>query len=188
MSRTLRRLIPSPAMIVALVALVMSLGGSAYALMITGRSIKNNSVTGKDLRHNTVIGKDIRKRSLRGHDLRANSVGGGAIKESALERYWAVVEQNGGRNRGEGLAAVDPTVRLSDGLYRVTFDRDVRDCSYQATIGSPDHVVPVKDSQVTVSRDPNNFNAVRVRTATGPIMASGTNTAADRPFQLAVSC
>ncbi len=49
MSRSIRRLIPSPAMIVAIVALVMSLGGSAYALVITGKSIRNNTVTGKDI-------------------------------------------------------------------------------------------------------------------------------------------
>ena len=74
MPRTLRRLLPSPAMVVALIALVLSLGGSAYALVITGASIRNNTVTGKD----------IRKHSLRGHDLRANSVGGGAVKETSL--------------------------------------------------------------------------------------------------------
>ena len=61
-------------MVVALIALVLSLGGSAYALVITGASIRNNTVTGKD----------IRKHSLRGHDLRANSVGGGAVKETSL--------------------------------------------------------------------------------------------------------
>jgi len=74
MSESLRRLIPSPAMIVAIVALVMSLGGSAYALVITGKSIRNNTVTGKD----------IRTHSLRGQDIRADSVGGGAIRESTL--------------------------------------------------------------------------------------------------------
>ena len=50
MPRTLRRLLPSPAMVVALIALVMSLGGSAYALVITGKTIRNNTVTGKDIR------------------------------------------------------------------------------------------------------------------------------------------
>ena len=40
MSRRFRRLIPSPAMIVALVALVISLGSSAYALTeITSQQI-----------------------------------------------------------------------------------------------------------------------------------------------------
>jgi hypothetical protein len=66
MSRTLRRLIPSPAMIVALVALVVSLGSSGYAQRfvpaITGGDIANNSVTGADIRNTSLTRKDIRKR------------------------------------------------------------------------------------------------------------------------------
>ena len=93
MSRTLRRLIPSPAMIVALVALVMSLGGLAYAtlmngdstLPIPGESIQNNSVASKEIKNNSVTGKDVRTRSLRGRDIHRNSVGGRAIKERSLK-------------------------------------------------------------------------------------------------------
>src|SRR5215204_3842015 len=72
--RHIRRFLPSPAMVVAVTALVMSLGGSAYALVITGKSIKNGTVTTKD----------IRNRSLTGNDMRKDSVGGGAVKESSL--------------------------------------------------------------------------------------------------------
>ena len=186
MSRNMRRLIPSPAMLVAIVALVMSLGGSAYALVITGKSIRNNSVTGKD----------IRKHSLRGHDLRRDTVGGDAIRESALGAvpvaglainavglsHWAVVNNDGVLVRGRGQAAGDPAGRTSTGIYHVIFDRDVRSCSYQATIGSPGTGVPVFDSQVSVSAHPDNVNAVRIRTA------NGANAVADRAFHLAVIC
>jgi hypothetical protein len=113
MFRSLRQLIPSPAMIVALVALVMSLGGSAYATLMAGESsppipgeeiknnsvtgeeiknnsvtskeIKNNSVTSKEIHNNSVTGKDVRRRSLRGRDLHKNSVGWRAIKERSLK-------------------------------------------------------------------------------------------------------
>jgi hypothetical protein len=208
MSRTLHRLIPSPAMIVALVALVMSLGGSAYALMITGRSIKNNSVTGKDIRHNTVIGKDIRKRSLRGHDLRANSVGGGAVRESALEtvpsasglEFWAVVRENGELESGPDMVAGNPpsavltsagnpptTKRESTGNYVVTFDHNVSNCSYQATIGSPDSSYPLPLGEIIVAR--SGTNALKVRTAKLELSTAGLKaTEADRPFQIAVIC
>ena len=50
MVRRVRRFMPSPAMVVALTALVTSLGGSAYALVVTGKTIRNNSVTGFDIR------------------------------------------------------------------------------------------------------------------------------------------
>ncbi len=42
----LKEAMPSPSMIVAIVALVAALGGSAYAAsQITGKDIKNNSIT-----------------------------------------------------------------------------------------------------------------------------------------------
>jgi len=72
--RHLRRFMPSPAMVVALTALVMSLGGSAYALVVTGKTIRNNSVTGFD----------IRQRSLTGNDVKRDKIGGGSVKESTL--------------------------------------------------------------------------------------------------------
>ena len=64
--RRIRRLLPSPAMVVAVVALVMSLGGSAYALVITGKSIKNGTVTTKDIRNHSLTGTDMRKNKIGG--------------------------------------------------------------------------------------------------------------------------
>ena len=64
----LRRFLPSPAMLVAVTALVLSLGGSAYALVVTGKTIRNNSVTNAD----------IRQRTLTGNDMGQDKVGGGA--------------------------------------------------------------------------------------------------------------
>ncbi len=182
MSRRFRRLIPSPAMIVALVALVISLGSSAYALTeITSQQITNGSLTGAD----------IKDRSLRGHDLEKNSVGRLAINESRLRsvhsakglQLWAVVKKDGTLVRGHGLAPSNPPTRKeATGIYRVTFNRDVDGCSYQATIGNPDTTPPVQDSQVTVSAFPGKKDAVFVRTA------NRLNQEADSAFQLAVIC
>jgi hypothetical protein len=58
---------PSPSMIVALIALVMSLGGSAYAahqLLISGRQIKRGTVTGDRLKNDTLTGKQIKESRL----------------------------------------------------------------------------------------------------------------------------
>lgn len=186
MSRSLRRLIPSPAMIVAIVALVMSLGGSAYALVITGKSIRNNTVTGKD----------IRTKSLRGHDLGGDSVGGGAIKESSLGPVpvaglasssagldlWTVVNGNGVLVRGRGFAAGDPAAKTGEGIYHVIFNRAVNGCAYLATVGSPTVDAVPPGGQVHVASHPTNVNAVRVRTV------NDAGAALDRPFHLAVIC
>ena len=60
MNRILRRR-PSPAMVVSLIALFIALGGSAYALTITGGNVKNGSLTGKDIRKNSLTGTQIRE-------------------------------------------------------------------------------------------------------------------------------
>jgi hypothetical protein len=69
---------PTPAFVVAIIALFVSMGGVSYGVAtgsIDGREIKNNSVTGKDLRG----------RSLDGTDIKVNRVGGNAVKEEGLE-------------------------------------------------------------------------------------------------------
>lgn len=60
MHRILKR--PSPAMVVALIALFIAMGGVSYGVAtgsIDSREIKNNSVRGKDIRNGTILGKDI---------------------------------------------------------------------------------------------------------------------------------
>lgn len=63
MKRILRRR-PSPALIVSFIALFAALGGSAYALTITGANILNGSVRGADVRNYSLTGKDIKRDSL----------------------------------------------------------------------------------------------------------------------------
>jgi hypothetical protein len=214
MSRTLRRLIPSPAMIVALVALVMSLGSSAYALVVTGGNIVDNSVTGKDIGHGSVKGKDIHKHSLRGHDLGADSVGDLAIKESRLKTVpsarsaagldrWVVVRADGTPLRGRGgpvagnppgavrtAAYIKPTSveqKCCPGNYDVTFapGTDVSKCSIQATIVSPTKNQHALGGQIIVAPTDKN-NAVQVRTGTGLMFTKAEQSS--RPFQLAAIC
>src|SRR4051794_21277747 len=118
----LRRLLPSPAMVVAVIALVMSLGGSAYALVITGKSIKNGSVTAADIRNHSLTGSEVKK----------NKIGGGGIKESSLSTVpaafvahgsarFAVVNAGGQLARGRDISSV---ARTGNGRYQVIFNAD----------------------------------------------------------------
>src|SRR4051812_1564989 len=51
----------SPAMVVAVLALTMSVGGTAYAAhLITSRDIKNNTVASVDIKNGTVGSKDLK--------------------------------------------------------------------------------------------------------------------------------
>ena len=162
----LRRFLPSPAMIVAVTALVLTLGGSAYALVVTGKTIRNNSVTNAD----------IRQRTLTGNDMRRDKVGGGSIKESSLgtvpssslagiaggSARFAVVGGGGALRRGRGIRSV---ARTGPGRYQVIFQSDVRNCGYYATIGDPSAAGPPPNSQVSVSSLGSNVNGVAIRTS-----------------------
>jgi hypothetical protein len=87
----IRRLIPSPAMAVALLALFMAMGGSAYALVVTSGSIRNNTIRTQDVRNGGLVGKDVR----------ANGLGGRAIKRgtpsaarTAEGRYQVIFDRD----------------------------------------------------------------------------------------------
>lgn len=183
MSRRFSRFMPSPAMIVALVALFMAMGGSAYALVITGKSIRNNTVTGADIRNG----------SLKSRDHGRNSLGGRAIAESrlgAVPRSFSAGVADGVTHHavvtGAGLAArvrgVASVARTGEGRYQVILDRDVRGCVYVAGVGDAGAAAP-PDGEASVSALSTNVNGVAVRTRAGR-----TNTLADRPFHLIVTC
>jgi hypothetical protein len=85
MLRNLRR--PSPALIISLVALFVSLGGVSYGVAtgsIDSREIKNNTVRSKDIRNSQVLSRDIRNSTVRGRDVATNTLGGVDINESTL--------------------------------------------------------------------------------------------------------
>ncbi len=175
-----RRFLPSPAMAVALLALFMAMGGSAYALVITSGSIKNNTIRSADVRNGALLGKDMR----------SNGVGGRAIKESSLgpvpsafvahaSARYAVVNAGGQAVRQR---AVSSAARTAEGRYQVIFEADIRGCGYYATIGGPTAAAPPDNGQITVSALASNVNGVDIRT-TG---ANGIE--ANKPFHLVVLC
>jgi len=167
-------------MAVALLALFMAMGGSAYALVVTSGSIKNNTIRSEDVRNRGLLGKDVRN----------DGIGGRAIKESTLgtvpaslvshaSAHFSVVNAGGQQVRGRGTTSV---ARTADGRYQVIFDADVRGCGYYATIGGPTAAAPPDNGQITVSALGSNVNGVDIRT-TG---ANGND--ANRPFHLLVLC
>jgi hypothetical protein len=76
---------PSPSLVVALVALFVSLGGVSYGVAtgsIDSREIKNNTIRSKDVRNNNITGKDVR--GIRGRDVTDDSLSGRDVLESSL--------------------------------------------------------------------------------------------------------
>lgn len=168
MKRFIRR--PSPALVISCIALFASLGGVSYGL-----------ATG------SIDAREIKNRTLTGLDMKADKVGGGAIKESSLGTVpfaagvesSAVVNAAGAVIRSTGGATA---LRAAPGRYTVIFGRDMRNCTYVATIGD-ESAGGTGSGLVSVATNPVNPNAVNVRTAN-----AANNNPADRSFHLIVSC
>jgi hypothetical protein len=78
---------PSPALVIACLALFVSLSGVSYGVatgFIDSREIKNNSVTGTDIRNNTLRTFDIRNNEVRGFDIRSSTIQGGDVAFNTL--------------------------------------------------------------------------------------------------------
>ncbi len=97
MKRFLR--LPSPAMLVALVALFVAIGGSAYAaIRITSRNVVNNSL----------VGADIKNKALAGRDIKNDSLGRIPIKEERLDASKIGTVKNSAAVGGTTAKKIEP--------------------------------------------------------------------------------
>ena len=183
MKRRLRA--PSPAMVVALIALFVSLGGSAYAVATIGSG---------DIINGSIRNRDFKDGTLRGQEAKREGFGGGAIKEQSLDATkirqvplagaadgvtrHAVISNVGGTVRGRGTTSSSQT---GPGQYQVVFDRDVRNCVYTATLGDESAAGP-GNGQISVTSAAANVNGVRV------VTRDSAGEFANRSFHLIVSC
>ena len=111
---------PSPALVIACLALFVSLSGVSYGVatgFIDSREIKNNEVRTKDLRNNDIRTRDLRNNEIRGIDIRnstiqgrdigINQVTGTDVRESTLQKVPSATaadsatERDHRRQRGE---------------------------------------------------------------------------------------
>lgn len=78
---------PSPALVIACIALFVSLGGVSYAVAtgsIDSREIRNNTIASGDVRNNSLRTFDIRNNEIRGFDVRNSSLQGRDIAFNTL--------------------------------------------------------------------------------------------------------
>ena len=112
---------PSPALIVALVALFVALGGPAQAArLITGKQIKNHSITTKDLARSTIHSLrstpagSITATEVRDHSLTVNDVARFAgsftatVAPVAPGSCWAQERRFAGANISSDIVLVTP--------------------------------------------------------------------------------
>ena len=88
----------SPASLLSIVALFVSLGGVSYAAATIGSAeIKNNSIRSKDVRNGTLTAKDVRKNTLGGNQIDESKLGqvpSALSADSALQAQKAVDAEN----------------------------------------------------------------------------------------------
>jgi hypothetical protein len=128
---------PSPGLVIAVVALVLALGGGAYAAAtITGADIRNGTITGKDIKNGSVPGaKKLKANSVTGRQVKESSLGQvpsaadadelGGQPPSAYASDWAVVA---GTATGATVLASSEGVsatRIGAGVYAVDFGESV---------------------------------------------------------------
>jgi hypothetical protein len=121
---------PSPAMIVALLALFVALGGSSYAAVKIGardiqrgavgtRAIANNSIRSADIRNATVSGTDVKDDSLTNADIDNANLSAKSAKSAETATRAATAASAGTANNATNA---DNAGKL-DGLDSTDFTR-----------------------------------------------------------------
>jgi hypothetical protein len=172
--RMLKNRMPSPAMVVALVALAVALAGTAYAAQtINGGAIKKQTIGGGKLKHKT----------LTGFQINTNKLGVVPAAKRAAHTYWAVVNNPAGVGNAALARASDAGITATEGGGAVTigFPVNVTACADIAGRNNAGTSVPNAGYTQTNS-SPANPNAIEVRTRN----EKGENEDAD--FHLIVVC
>ena len=140
---------PSPAMLVAMAALIVALGGTAVAGGVLNKKKVNSIIT------NRAPGLSVLKAKSADSATSATNVGGQTVEAavvSANATGAAVV-------RGNATGAS----RSNTGIYIVSFPPDIRNCTYVATNG---HVAAGSGSAGEISveqRNSSNATDIEVR-------------------------
>jgi hypothetical protein len=164
---------PSPALIVAMIALVVALGGTAYAAQINGSSIVKQSIGGGKLKQKT----------LTGYQINTNKLGVVPTATRATNTLWAVVNNPAGPGNATLARASDSTISVTEagGAVNVIFPGNVSVCANVAARNNAGTTVP-NPGYVQTNISPANPNAVEVHSRD----KTGANEDAD--FHLIVVC
>lgn len=165
---------PSPAMVVAVTALVVALAGSAYAAQtINGGAIKKQTIGGGKLKRNT----------LTGFQIKVNKLGVVPAARRATHTYWAVVVNPNAPQNAVLARASDTGITAAEGggAVTVTFPQNVSGCANVAARNNAGTSVPGAGFAQT-NGSAANPNAIEVRTR------DDTGVNADADFHLIVTC
>jgi hypothetical protein len=131
--------LPSPAMLVALVALVAALAGTSYAAI----TLPPNSVGTKQIRKNAVTASKLHARAVTRSKVRANAVTSAKVKDrSLLAKDFKAGQLPAGPKGDDGASALNPvpshrTIRGAVGGDFHAFDSSASDFGVDVTLPMP---------------------------------------------------
>jgi hypothetical protein len=118
--RNLKRLQPSPALVISVIALSVAIGGISWAAATIGTNdIKNDAVTAKKLHKNAVTTRKIKNKAVKGAKL-----------DGDQRTLWAAVKSDGTIADQSGGISVTP---LGGGGYVINFGKHVSGRALVAT-------------------------------------------------------
>jgi hypothetical protein len=110
----------SPALVISLLALFVSLGGVSYGLAtgsidsgairdntIRSRDIRNNTIRSIDLRNNEIRGRDIRNSTITGRKVALKTLTGDDINESTLGKVPSAANADNADNAASAASAAN---------------------------------------------------------------------------------
>lgn len=165
---------PSPALIVAVIALIVALAGTAYAAQrINGGAIVKQSIGGGKLKHKTLTGFQINTAKL----------GTVPFAKVSTHTFWAVVHNPASPGNAALARASGPNITATEGggAVTITFPFNVSDCADVAGRNNAGTSTP-QPGYAQTNSSPSNPNAIEVHTRD----KEGKNEDAD--FHLIVIC
>jgi hypothetical protein len=171
---TLKQRRPSPAMVVALIALIAALAGTAYAAQ---------TINGGAIKKQTIGGGKLKKKTLTGFQINTNKLGVVPAAKRAAHTYWAVVNNPASPGNATLARASDAGISAVEGggAVSVVFPVDVTACANVSSRNNAGASVPSAGYAQT-NLAAANPNAIEVHTRD----KAGVNEDAD--FHLLVVC
>ena len=175
-----RRKKPSPAMLVAVLALVAAVAGTAVAESgpNANSSASAKKTAKKALKKANKANKTAKGAQSTAEGAQSTAEGAQSTAEDATP-LAAVVAADGSVVRGSGVTSTNAKLG-GNGLYTVEFDRNLSDCVWVAQIGNGDGTPTIYGEMSTFLA--GSPNGIFVQTA------SSAGVLADRPFHLLVHC
>ena len=191
---------PSPALVISMIALFVSLSGVSYGVatgFIDSREIKNNEIRSldirnnqirtRDLRNNEVRGIDIRNSTVQGRDIALNTVTGEDVREDTLGKIPSAGTADSATTAGGvNTLMIIPVTTMAEGESPVTL-------ATHGPLTLSAECASGEIARLRVSTTENDSAATGTATATATSPAVYTATAfqdpdldpADSPFRIA---